>query len=245
MKRFTLEKTCPIKLMLFDESNKRLEIKEYIFTFSLMTDPSDCDDLLKAQIDQNISFTKIMYFLEVVVNESILYSVEAMESVAKTIYGKISNNLILTPDVSEGVLLALLHMKLNHITQENSLVEKVRLHDTSDNIHYELTCDDTDLEDLPSIQDWIGEHSLFEEPWWVRDDAHTWDVDFDSAESLEEFKKNLVIPEYLSEFDNIAEKVEMIFNIDSDDVSKEKEGAVIEIDFENGECGKKWVPTVI
>jgi hypothetical protein len=85
-----------------------------------MTDPSDCNDLLKAQIDQNISFTKIMYFLEVVVNESILYSVEAMESVAKTIYGKISNNLILTPDVSEGVLLALLHMKLNHITQENS-----------------------------------------------------------------------------------------------------------------------------
>ena len=245
MKRFTLEKTCPIKLMVFDEESTRLELKDYMFTFSLMTDPSEYDDLLKAQIDQNISFTKIMYFLEIVVSESILYSVEAMGSVAELIYGKIGNNLMLSPDVSEGVLLALLHMKLNNICQENSLVEKVRLHDISDNIHYELTCDDTDLEDLPSIQDWIGEHSLWEEPWWMRDDAHTWDVEFDSAESLAEFKKNLVIPEYLAEFDNIAEKVELLFSVKESGCSKEKEGAVIEIDFENGQAGKKWTPTVV
>ena len=245
MKRFTLEKTCPIKLMVFDEESTRLELKDYMFTFSLMTDPTDYDDLLKAQIDQNISFTKIMYFLEVVVSESILYSVEAMGAVAETIYGKIGNNLMLSPDISEGVLLALLHMKLNNICQENSLVEKVRLHDTTDNIHYELTCDDTDLEDLPSIQDWIGEHSLWEEPWWMRDDAHTWDVEFDSAESLAEFKKNLVIPEYLAEFANIAEKVELLFSVKEPGCSKEKEGAVIEIDFENGQAGKKWTPTVV
>ena len=135
-------------------------------------------------------------------------------------------------------------MKLNNICPEDSIVEKVRLHDTADNIHYELTCDDTDLEDLPSVQDWIGEHSLWDEPWWMRDDAGTWDVDFESAEALEEFKKNLVIPEYLSDFDEIAEKVEMIFALKDGSTSTEK-GTVIEIDFENGQPAKKWTPTVI
>ncbi len=245
MKRFTLEKTCPIKLMVYDETTARLEIKDYIFTFSLMTDPEGYDDLIKAQIDQNISFTKIMYFVEVVVNESILYSVDAIKPVTEKIYGKISNNLILSPDVNEGVVLALLHMKLNHICQENSIVEKVRLHDTADNIHYELTCDDTDLEDLPSVQDWIGEHSLWDEPWWVRNDAHTWDVDFESAESLNEFKTHIVIPEHLKEFDTIAEKVEMLFSDKEPEESSSKAGTVIEIDFENGQPGRKWTPTVI
>lgn len=244
MKRFTLEKTCPIKLMVYDEDSTRLEIKDYVFTFSLMTDPGGYDDLVKAQIDQNISFTRIMYFIDVVVNESILYSMSAIEQVASTIYGKIGNNLILAPDVNEGVVLALLHMKLNNICQENSIVEKVRLHDTADNIHYELTCDDEDLEDLPSVQDWIGEHSLWSEPWWMRNDAGTWDVDFESAEALEEFKKNLIIPEYMSDFDDIAEKVEMLFTLKDGSATTEK-GTVIEIDFENGQPAKKWTPTVI
>lgn len=248
MKRFTLEKTCPIKLMVFDESSSRLELKDYVFTFSLMTDPTNYEDLLEAQIDQNISFTRIMFLLEIIVNESILYSADAIQQVSETIYGKINNNLLLTPDVNEGVILALLHMKLNHICQEDSLVEKVRLLDTADNIHYELTCDDEDLEDLPSVKDWIGEFSYWAEPWWMRDDASTWDIDFENQESLDEFKDTFKHPEIWKEFDNIPDRVRAIFTQQLEDkgvIEKTEKGTVIEIDFSDNAEQRKWTPTVI
>lgn len=249
MKRFTLEKTCPIKLMVYDDASSRLEIKDYVFTFSLMTDPSNYEDLVEAQIDQNISFTRIMFLLEVIINESILYSADAIEQVSEKVYGKINNNLLLTPDVNEGVLLALLHMKLNHICQEDSLVEKVRLLDTADNIHYELTCDDEDLEDLPSVKDWVTEHSYWKEPWWTRDDATTWDIDFETAEHLEEFKKSFEQPEMWKEFDSIPDRVRAIFTEHLEEkglIEKTEKGTVIEIDFNDSESTpRKWTPTVI
>lgn len=247
MKRFTLEKTCPIKLMVYDDAASRLEIRDYVFTFSLMTDPTEYNDVIEAQIDQNISFTRIMFLLDIIVNESILYSADAIVPVSEKIYSKINNNLLLTPDVSEGTLLALLHMKLNHICQKNSMVEKVKLMDVQDNINYELTCDDEDLEDLPSVREWSTEFSHWSTPWWTRNDAYTWDIDFGTANDLEQFRETFEIPEIMTDFNNIPDRVRSIFTehlVEKGLIEKTEKGTVIEIDFADNER-RKWTPTVV
>jgi hypothetical protein len=250
MKKFTLEKTVPIRIMLFDATISRLEIKDYTFTFSLMTDPTGSGSVLEAQVDQNISFTKIMFFLEGVLDETIMYSIDDAEKVKKSIYGNISNNLMIVPDSNEGIILALLHMKLNTICQEHSTVEKVKLMDTSDNINYELTCDDLDLEDLPSIQDWNDELSMWDQPWWFRDDPLTWDIDFESKEDLEKFKESFGEPQFIKDFADISEQVRNIFIEQLEEkgfVEKTEKGTLIEIDFSSDEEPKpqKWTPKVV
>jgi hypothetical protein len=250
MKKFTLEKTVPLKIMLFDSGVSRLEIKDYVFTFSLMTETEGYDNPLEAQIDQNISFSKIMFFLEAIMDESIMYSVDDADIVTKNIYGNLSNNLILTPDVNEGIFLALLHMKLNTICQPFSTVEKVRLMDKNDNINYELTCDDADLEDLPSIQEWNNELSLWPEPWWLRDDPLSWDIDFESKEELEKFKELLGTPDYFKDFENISEQVKTLFIKQLEErglIEKAEKGTLIEIDFASEQEPKpqKWTPKIV
>lgn len=250
MKKFTLEKTVPLKIMLFDSSVCRLEIKDYVFTFSLMTETEDYDNPIEAQIDQNISFSKIMFFLEAIVDESIMYSVDDAEIVTKTIHGNIGNNLILTPDINEGILLALIHMKLNTICQPYSTVEKVRLMDKNDNINYELTCDDPDLEDLPSIQDWNDELSLWPEPWWLRDDPLSWDIDFDTKENLESFREALGTPDFVKDFAGIGDQVRAMFVKQLEDkglIDKQEKGTLIEIDFTSEQEPKpqKWTPKIV
>lgn len=250
MKKFTLEKTVPLKIMLFDSSVSRLEIKDYVFAFSLMTETEDYDNPLEAQVDQNISFSKIMFFLEAILDESIMYSIDDAESVTKIIYGNFSNNLILVPDINEGLLLALLHMKLNTICQLYSTVEKVKLMDTSNHINYELTCDDPDLEDLPSIQEWNTELSLWPEPWWLRDDPLSWDIDFDTKENLEKFKEALGTPDYVKDFENIGDQVRELFVKQLEEkglVEKAEKGTLIEIDFTSEQEPKpqKWTPKIV
>jgi hypothetical protein len=49
---------------MFDNSIKKVEVKTYELGFTLSADGSEVDDIFQAQVDQNVSFSKILYFLE-------------------------------------------------------------------------------------------------------------------------------------------------------------------------------------
>ena len=95
MRVFNLEKTIKLKLMMFDNDIKKVEVKTYELGFTLSADGSEVDDIFQAQVDQNVSFSKILYFLENVVNESFVFKNDIMAEMHKYIATSFDNNLFI------------------------------------------------------------------------------------------------------------------------------------------------------
>jgi hypothetical protein len=256
MKEFNLEKTVPIKLMLFNGPNSRIELKNFKISFSMVTQMEATeDDTMTAQFNQNISFSKVLYFLTEIFNESILFESEHKEDIFKYL-STCDNNLVVLPDLSEGTIVTALHRKLNSISHETTRVHHVKLCDTDLDLTYKYTCtteDDEAFDGLPDIDDWIGPLSYWEQPWWARPDQLTWDHAAVNQEEWEQHKgRDLDGSEIdpCAAFDEIEAHLLVIFQealIDAG-LAEKKEGQLIEVDFEKKKPvhpEEKWVPTVI
>jgi hypothetical protein len=254
MKEFNLEKIVPIKLMLFNGPNGRIEIKNFKISFSMITMMHQDGDPLTAQLNQNISFSKVLYFLTEVFDESILFEKDHKEDIFKYL-STCDNNLVVLPDLSEGTIVTALHRKLNSIAHETTHVHHVKLNDTDLDLTYKYTCttDEDELFDgLPEMEDWMGELSYWEEPWWARGDQLTWDHAAADAEELELHRGkgldgNDINP--YEAFEEIETQLKGIFQeaLVEAGLAEQAEGEVIEVDFEKKETKsrEKWTPTVI
>jgi hypothetical protein len=253
MKEFNLEKTVTVKLMVFNGPNARIELKNFKISFSMITMvDSDKNDNLIAQLHQNISFSKVFYFLKEIVNESILFEKEYIKDISNYLK-TCNNNLIVLPDIREGTFIAALHRKLNSISHETTYVPRIKFHDVDQDLTYVYTCisDEDDYEELPSIKDWMGEFSYWKNPWWDRSDQSTWDQ---AAESKEELELYLSDPAGLDQQDNeLFEEIESqltdIFHNELVEagLAEQKTGQLIEFDFKKKEDkpSKKWTPVVV
>lgn len=236
MKSFTLEKTLPIKLILIDQANNLLDIANYNVSFTMVTeaDHEDTKSIQQAQLNQNISYTKIVTFIEGVLDNSLVYCID-QESVYSDL-SKYDNNFLVLPDLTESMLISALHCKLNVIAEENTYVDSVILKDTEANISYQyVITPDEGYAELPADQSWVGEYPYWDTPWWYRNDISTMDNNAHTAEQYErwtEIKNSGKIDEMNTEtFRAIEEQLTEIFVQAQKDISGP--GEIIEVDFAN------------
>lgn len=242
MKSFTLEKTIPVTIMMFDTLSMTLEPHNFDLSFTLITEaPSNSEkDLLDARKDQNISFSKVVTFTECFINCSVVHDKQSQDNVMAA-FGELENNLIVIPELSEMSLIAALHCKFNAITSENSHIERMRLFDINQKLSYEyFMIDEEEYAELPSPDEWNGEYPYWPGCWWARPDANTMDRDATDEEeyaawSKEKEEKN-IDELFMQVFTEIEQKFNEIFE------GTPKEGEVIPVDFESK---AEWKPVLV
>ena len=229
MKAITLTKTIPVTFLLY--GNNVLESVANDLSFTLSTNISETDDMNEAQIAQNISFSTIQMFVENILDQSIVLSVEDIEH-TQAVFNELANNIILLPDTSESTLAAALHCKFNSIITDNSVVATVTLLDKVNELSFCYTLFDDVYDELPGKSEWNPEFSFWSESWWNRNDISTLDkVAADEEEYalwLDTGLKEKIANETAELFGEIEAQFRSLFPADS----SEAEGALIEVDFE-------------
>lgn len=235
MKSFILEKTVPIKLILVDHENQMLDISNYDLSFTMVTeaDEQDSKSVLEAQLKQNISYTKILTFIEGVLDHSVVFDGYQQDNLYSNL-GEYNNNFVVLPGLSESVLISAIHSKLNVIVEQDTFVDCVTMKDTTNNLSYQyVVTPDEGYSELPDSGNWIGEFPFWETPWWHRNDISTTDND---AQTQEQYDKWLEVKESgnvdemnKKTFQEIEQQLTELFN----EVKKIKTGPgeIIEVDF--------------
>lgn len=123
----------------------------------------------------NVVFTKLNYFFQEIVNDSVFHAVDnrwAAKSLRKT-----DNNIVLTPfDPSDSHLALLFQAKMNAIGNGHVRFGVVELESDNDFGLSFMFIGEANLY-LPDMTDWIGDDPYFSSlPWWHRSDGSTMDA---------------------------------------------------------------------
>lgn len=239
MNVFTLEKTHDIKLLMVDHEQRLLSQNNFELTYNLITEVQNSDEIEEAQIQQNLSFAKINMMIKGLIDNSVV--IEFGENVASTIefLAKFDNNLMVLPELHESSIISALHCKFNTISGPHTFVEEVRLKNLEDNITYRLFCDEDDpyYSQLPSEEEWLGEFSYWDKPWWYRNDGTMLDR---NAVNEEEYQKWLEAraESGLDDGHGLFEEIEEYIR---NGIPVEGIGEVVEVDFSKN----KWEPRLV
>ena len=171
-----VSKMIPVHMLwVFDtDDKKQIKAQTYQIEYSLRTEVAETESQKQAFLQQNISFSLINSFLYDQLHQSIIYDLESKNLVERS-FASHDNNFLILPDLSDACLAMSLHCKLNTICHANSFVESISIKDKVDNIAYSMFADDNEYEQLPTINEWLGDLSFWEEPWWRRRDFSTFD----------------------------------------------------------------------
>ena len=177
MRRVTLHKTLPMRVMVLDHEMGVIQPQDYKITYTLnaLINPGAKNPLLEGQKAQNKSFSKINMLIEQILDNSILATADNTDT---KMLEKYSNNFIILPDLTETTFIAALHCKFNHIINEGSAVNKVTLNETTEDVTYTYVIDNFDEStwiDLPNTDEWLTDLSCWENSWWFRPDISTFD----------------------------------------------------------------------
>lgn len=174
MRSLSLEKTSQIKLIVLEHN--RFVVRQYEISFSMLTRSSeDIKETDQLQLEQNISFAKVMCFIDSILNDSIIITADNLTHYEKTLC-EFSNNYVLLPDTIDNTVIDVLTSKFNAIVGDNTEVNSVTLFDLDEQLKYRLEIiEDDDDDDIVNIKEWLGEFVLNDVPWWQRGDESTWD----------------------------------------------------------------------
>lgn len=239
MKNFSMEKTVPIRLLLVDSEESELKFISYTLSFTLVTAVTSHEQIEQAQMDQSISFTKIMAFLESVVDNSVVFDTNSSQT-SYNKFAEFTNNLMVLPDISEYAFMAALHCKINKFIKESTQVDTLTLEETSIGVKYEYTLIEDDYDELPSDEEWSHELSYWDGCWWNRADTNTFDKIAHCQEELDEWNDMVKNSEHGNLFTAIFDQIENSF-----DKLKEHPGELIKVDFENKQPAKRWQPVLV
>ena len=247
-----VSKMIPVHMLwVFDtDDKKQIKAQTYQIEYSLRTEVAETESQKQAFLQQNISFSLINSFLYDQLHQSIIYDLESKNLVERS-FASHDNNFLILPDLSDACLAMSLHCKLNTICHANSFVESISIKDKVDNIAYSMFADDNEYEQLPTINEWLGELSFWEEPWWRRRDFSTFDNIAASKEEHEEFFNKDVNKNILARMEEPIAQIEGqvladIYGKEIKDVvektTKEESGELLEVDFKNKTFKPKLVP---
>ena len=130
--------------------------------------------------DYEIAFAKVRFWLENVVTRCIAFGRTNQSALKMLISEDGLNNsgnlLMLTPgEPGDENLAILLQAKMSALGGGKLLFGSVEIKSNNlTGLRYTFVGSADEV--LPSMAEWIGEHTYFEEPWWNRDDASTLDV---------------------------------------------------------------------
>ena len=245
MRSLSLEKSSNIKLIVLE--NKRFVVRHYEISFSMLTRVGeDQKEMRELHLEQNISFAKVMCFVDVILNDSIVITADSLPHYEKTLC-EFSNNYVLIPDTEDSSIISVLTSKFNAIVGDNTEVNSVTLVDLDDQLKYRLELFDDDEEDdneIINIKEWLGEFVLNDVPWWQRGDISTWDGVAKNQEEFDAFKNIATDEEQVSIFDDIEESIRTLYK-SAHQKSTDAEAEVIEVDFQTETKKKKWKPKLV
>lgn len=240
MRKLSLEKSCPVRLILLDkEVSKSIQVLDLNISYSMYTNlvTQDDDGDINAQMEQNTSYCKINMFLDSVCNNAMVIDRGDQVDLDTTV-NNFDNTLIVLPMLNESTLLACLHSKLNSISGENTYVDVLKFHDTTEGVTYTYdTSEDEQMvyPELPETQtEWLGDYPYWETSWWKRNDISTYDRGAEEKEEWDEWiktKSEQNIDQLNREtFNEIETGIAEAFG---KSVSEEvtKKGELVEIDF--------------
>ena len=111
MRSLSLEKTSQINLIVLE--NKKFVVRHYEISFSMLTrSGEDLKEIDQLQLEQNISFAKVMCFIEAILNDSIIITADNLSHYEKTLC-EFSNNYVLLPDTIDNTVIDVLTSKFN------------------------------------------------------------------------------------------------------------------------------------
>ena len=106
MRSLSLEKTSQIKLIVLEHN--RFVVRQYEISFSMLTrSGEDIKETDQLQVEQNISFAKVMCFIDSILNDSIIITADNLPHYEKTLC-EFSNNYVLLPDTIDNTVIDVL-----------------------------------------------------------------------------------------------------------------------------------------
>lgn len=138
---------------------------------------------------------KISFWFSRIVAKSIVISGEnsiLFDALEKT---NVRNNIMMTHvDPTDDILAILFQSKMNAIADGDAYFGDVTVtSDDSGGVSFTYSGDSE--EDLPTMKEWIGDRSYFEDPWWARNDATTYDIKPDEDADI------TIVPDWVLTFD--------------------------------------------
>ena len=245
MRSLSLEKTSQINLIVLE--NKRFVVRHYEISFSMLTrSGEDLKEIDQLQLEQNISFAKVMCFIEAILNDSIIITADNLSHYEKTLC-EFSNNYVLLPDTLDNTVIDVLTSKFNAIVGGNTEVNSVTLFDLDDQLKYRLEIiedEDEYDDDIFNIKEWLGEFVLNDIPWWQRSDESTWDGTAKDQEEYDKVKSTISDDDVESIFEEIDDTIRSMYKIMKSE-SSDSTAEVIEVDFQDDTKKKKWKPKLV
>ncbi|MDA7807313.1 hypothetical protein N8955_01115 [bacterium] len=221
-------------------------LDHYKFTVAYTMHVSQDNDKTLEQLSlaQNISYQKINHFMTQYVDNSIWYD-EIGQNMVDMHFSTAKNLLLVTPHINVTYLGNCLFRKLNALCKENVHVDGISIKDWSTNLTYSYRTDSPEemKSILPSDEDWMGEFSMFETPWWDRDSISAYDYSCRDAEDLANIKT--VLEEEgcveVNDFKLIEDEVirQMRHTNKAMFGDEEVKGEIIEVDFKAKSKPKK------
>jgi hypothetical protein len=242
MKTMRLHKQHKLRMVFVNDLSKVMEFRNFELKYTMFSVPdrSDAGDSSKSQ---NKSFLKVNYFIQQMLDNSFIYTMENLPGLIN-FASEYENNFLVLPDVSDTTLLEALHCKLNVICGDSTYIEDLVLIDTDHSVGYEIMTDEEAQYSLPSAIDWMGELSFWDQPWWMRYDVTTFDNFAESITELEQFRQSDSYGGALqSEFDEIDKEVDLLFN-----QMQGKVGEIVDLDQIRSDINRKgnnWKPTLV
>lgn len=138
------------------------------------------DEALTYDTEIKIAFAKIKFWLQHVLNGSLLISSDNewaygafFDEDGRTTTG--NNTVLLPSDPTDDLISEIIHSKMNAFggdAIEFGIIELTS--DDENGLSFMFTGHGES--NLPEMKDWVGERAYFDKPWWARDDASTFDI---------------------------------------------------------------------
>ncbi len=247
-----VSKNIPVHMLwVYDnEDKKQVKAVTYEIEYSLRTEVEEGQTQKQAFLQQNISFSTINSFLYDQCHQTLIYDMDSKQTV-ESAFASHDNNFMILPDMSDACLAMALHCKLNVICHENSFVESISIKDKIDGIAYSMFADDNEYAQLPTINEWLGELSFWDTPWWRRRDFSTFDNIAASKEEHKEFFNKDVNQNILERMQETLDEIQAqviadIYGKEIKEVLDKEEpketGQLMEVDFKNKKFKPRLVP---
>lgn len=139
--------------------------------------------------DVELAITKTRYWLEHIVSKTVAFSKHNDTAIdmftdQETQATRLGNLFLIAPDEPhDEILAALIQSKMQAFSRGSFNVDVISIEsDNLNGLSFTLTGDHASF--LPqTMEEWLGAPSLFDVPWWMRDDRSTLDVYMSEGET--------------------------------------------------------------
>lgn len=211
-------------------NNGMFDFHEWTLCFEVAAKTQDESvdmDLLLA-----IAFAKINFVLHSILRDVFVFPIEQVELMNDLIASDTQNVFIILPfSASDDILSQALHAKLSAIVGDSIFIGELSIKNTQTKTKFYYFTPDEKYE-LPDQLEFVGERSLYEKPWYFRDDVDTFDLLCHPDMSDEEIIESRI------EMDSKKILNEIEQTIISERKSENKKSELIDM----GDIREKWNP---